>query len=355
MPTAGRPLLQVEDLKVHFPVRRGALFQRTVGTVKAVDGVSFEIARGSVMGLVGESGCGKTTIAQAILKLIAPSSGRILFDGADIQGFDKSAETSFRRRVQAVFQDPYSSLNPRMSVREIVGEPLIIHRRAKDRRGVGKAAIEERVRELLDLCGLPARMIERYPHEMSGGQRQRIGIARALALEPDLVVCDEAVSALDVSIQAQVINLLEDLKDELGLTYLFIGHDLSVVKHLCDHVVVLYLGRVAEQGDSDALFAEPRHPYTQALLEAVPIPDPGAEAARAHKTVTGEIPSPLDPPSGCVFRTRCPIAADSCASSIPTVETVGPDHGAACLRLDYTSPSSRTVPPEPAMEAPRPA
>ena len=270
---------------MHFPVTRGALLQKTVGHVKAVDDVSFAIDRGEVLGLVGESGCGKTTVARTILKLVKPSAGRILFDGKDIWTMDKAAELGYRRRVQAIFQDPYSSLNPRMTVREIVSEPFLIHESGLDR-----PEIDRRVRRLLETCGLPGRMAERYPHEMSGGQRQRVGIARALALKPDLIVCDEAVSALDVSIQAQIINLLQDLKNELGLTYLFIGHDLSVVKHLCDRVAVMYLGKAAELGDSEALFEEPLHPYTVALLEAIPVPDPATEAARPHQVLAGEIP-----------------------------------------------------------------
>ena len=319
------PILTVRDLKVHFPVTRGALLRRTVGHVKAVDGVSFSIPRGEVLGLVGESGCGKTTVARTILKLVEPTSGQILFDGTDISTHDKVAEKRFRRRVQAIFQDPYSSLNPRMSVREIVGEPYIIHEP-----GMGKDEMDRRVRDLLELCGLPGRMAERYPHEMSGGQRQRVGIARALALNPDLIVCDEAVSALDVSIQAQIVNLLQDLKDELNLTYLFIGHDLSVVKHLCDRVAVMYLGKIAEAGDSETLFAEPMHPYTTALLEAIPVPDPVAEAARPHQVLAGEIPSPLNPPRGCVFHTRCPVAVPRCREEVPSLDEVRPGHWVAC-------------------------
>ncbi len=322
------PLLEVRDLTVHFPVTRGALLQKTVGHVKAVDGVSFSIGRGEVLGLVGESGCGKTTVARTILKLVKPTSGQIRFGGTDIWTLDKAAELGFRRRVQAIFQDPYSSLNPRMSVRQIVGEPLVIHESAE-----GRAAIDRRVRELLELCGLPGRIAERYPHEMSGGQRQRVGIARALALNPDFIVCDEAVSALDVSIQAQIINLLSDLKDELGLTYLFIGHDLSVVKHLCDRVAVMYLGKIAESARSEALFSDPQHPYTVGLLEAIPVPDPEVEAGRAHHVLAGEIPSPLNPPTGCVFHPRCPIAVPRCRDKVPLLEQVKRDHWAACPEI----------------------
>lgn len=321
----GEPLLDVRDLSVHFPVTRGAVLRRTVGHVKAVDGVSFSIAKGEVLGLVGESGCGKTTVARTILKLVAPTAGRIRFDGTDIWGLDRPGEFGYRRRVQAIFQDPYSSLNPRMAVREIVGEPFVIHESR-----LGRVEIDRRVRALLEMCGLPGRMAERYPHEMSGGQRQRVGIARALALRPDLIVCDEAVSALDVSIQAQIINLLQDLKDELGLTYLFIGHDLSVVKHLCDRVAVMYLGKIAELATSDALFGAPMHPYTVALLEAIPVPDPRVEAGRSHAVLSGEIPSPLNPPPGCVFHPRCPIAVARCRERVPPLEAMSPDHWVAC-------------------------
>jgi len=332
---AATPLLEVNDLKVHFPVTRGALLRRTVGQIKAVDGVSFSIAKGEVLGLVGESGCGKTTVARAILKLAKPTAGAIRFDGVDIWSLDKADELRFRRRVQAIFQDPYSSLNPRMSVREIVSEPFVIHES-----GLGRVEIDRRARKLLEMCGLPGRIAERYPHEMSGGQRQRVGIARALALHPDFIVCDEAVSALDVSIQAQIINLLQDLKDELGLTYLFIGHDLSVVKHLCDRVAVMYLGRIAESGASEALFAQPLHPYTVALMEAIPVPDPKIEAERAHRVLSGEIPSPLNPPSGCVFHPRCPIAVALCGRAKPVLAETRREHWVACGEVE----SNPTVP-----------
>jgi oligopeptide/dipeptide ABC transporter ATP-binding protein len=319
------PLLEVRNLKVHFPVTKGTVFRRTIGHVKAVDDISFSIAKGEVLGLVGESGCGKTTVARTILKLVSPSAGQILFDGQDLWSMDKTEEQGYRRRVQAIFQDPYSSLNPRMSVRQIVGEPYQIHESGLDR-----VEIDKRVRRLLEMCGLPGRMAERYPHEMSGGQRQRVGIARALALNPDLIVCDEAVSALDVSIQAQIINLLQDLKNDLGLTYLFIGHDLSVVKHLCNRVAVMYLGKIAEAGDSEVLFDEPLHPYTVALMDAIPTPDPDTEAARPHRVLAGEIPSPLDPPRGCVFHTRCPIAVPRCHEDAPRLEEARLGHWVAC-------------------------
>ena len=317
-------LLEVQDLTKHFPVTRGIVFRRAVGQVKAVDGVSFSIEKGEALGLVGESGCGKSTIARCLLKLLAPTSGQVRFDGADLESLDRQATTRFRRKVQAIFQDPYSSLNPRMKVREIVGEPLYVH-------GLEKGAgLARRVDRLLEQCGLPRRLAERYPHEMSGGQRQRVGIARALALEPELVVCDEPVSALDVSIQAQIINLLDDLRTEFGLTYLFIGHDLSVVRHLCDRVAVMYLGKLVEIAASDELFDHPCHPYTRALLSAVPLPDPAAEEAREHQVLPGEVPSPLNPPPGCVFHPRCSLAEPACRERVPDLLELRPDHWVAC-------------------------
>jgi oligopeptide transport system ATP-binding protein len=317
-------LLEVQDLTKHFPVTKGIVFRRAVGQVKAVDGVSFSIEKGEALGLVGESGCGKSTIARCLLKLLAPTSGQVRFDGADLESLDRQATTRFRRRVQAIFQDPYSSLNPRMKVREIVGEPLYVHGLEKG------AALARRVDRLLEQCGLPKRLAERYPHEMSGGQRQRVGIARALALEPELVVCDEPVSALDVSIQAQIINLLDDLRTEFGLTYLFIGHDLSVVRHLCDRVAVMYLGKLVEIAASDELFDHPCHPYTRALLSAVPLPDPAAEEAREHQVLPGEVPSPLNPPPGCVFHPRCSLAEPACRERVPDLLELRPEHWVAC-------------------------
>jgi oligopeptide transport system ATP-binding protein len=324
-PTAAKVLVEVQDVKKHFPVTKGVVLQRAVGQVKAVDGVSFAIRRGETLGLVGESGCGKSTIARCLLKLLAPSAGTIRFDGGDIAVLDRRATQAFRRRVQAIFQDPYSSLNPRMKVGEIVGEPLHVHRVHRS-----SAEIAARVSEILGLCGLSPRLADRYPHEMSGGQRQRVGIARALVLNPEFVVCDEPVSALDVSIQAQIINLLEDLRNELDLTYLFIGHDLSVVKHLCDRIAVMYLGKLVEIAATDELFDHPMHPYTRALLAAVPLPDPVAEAARAHQVLPGEVPSPLDPPSGCVFHPRCALAEPSCRTHVPALEELRPGHRVAC-------------------------
>ena len=327
-------LVRVERLKVHFPLRKGVLFERIIGQVKAVDDISFDIRRGETFGLVGESGCGKTTVARSLLKLVTPTSGRIHFDGTDIATFDKQQTQFFRRRVQAVFQDPFSSLNPRHRVQEIIGEPLIIH---LSMRG-GK--LRERVAELLETCGLPASFASRFPHEMSGGQRQRVGIARALALHPDLIVCDEAVSALDVSIQAQIVNLLSGLQRDLGLTYLFIGHDLSVIRHLCDRVGVMYLGRMVEVATAAQLFTSPQHPYTRALIEAVPVPDPAIERARDHKPLPGEIPSPLSPPSGCVFNPRCPLAVDRCRREVPPLTPTGDGRLVACTELAAASTSS---------------
>jgi oligopeptide transport system ATP-binding protein len=326
--SGGDLLVELDGLKKYFPVKRGLVFDRVVGQVKAVDGVSFAIRRGETFGLVGESGCGKSTIGRCILKLEAPTAGRILFDGEDIAGLDAQRTLAFRRRVQAVFQDPYSSLNPRMTVEEIVGEPLLVHE--VERSQAGRL---QRVRHLLSVCGLPARTVDRYPHEMSGGQRQRVGIARALALRPDFIVCDEAVSALDVSIQAQIVRLLEDLRDEFGLTYLFVGHDLSVVRHICQRVAVMYLGRIAEIADSDALFDNACHPYTRALLSAVPVPDPEIEHRRAHQVIQGEIPSPMNPPSGCVFHPRCPLADESCRLSVPPLRTIEEHHHVACPKV----------------------
>ncbi|MCG8354968.1 MAG: ATP-binding cassette domain-containing protein [Kiloniellales bacterium] len=321
-------LLEVEDLRKHFPITKGLLFERAVGQVKAVDGVSFAIRRGETLGLVGESGCGKTTVSRCILKLDRPTQGAIRFAGEDIAELDDNGTRAFRRRVQAIFQDPYSSLNPRMTIGEIVGEPLIIHLDRSER-----GEISRRVRELLDVCGLSGRLAERYPHELSGGQRQRVGIARALALRPEFIVCDEAVSALDVSIQAQIISLLESLREEFGLTYLFIGHDLSVVRHICHRVAVMYLGKLVEIADCDALFDNPQHPYTQALLAAVPVPDPDIERERAHQVIGGEVPSPINPPVGCVFHPRCPLAVEGCRQALPPLRQVGRDHWAACTEI----------------------
>ena len=324
--TANDSLLRVEGLKVHFPVTEGVVVQKRVGSVKAVDGVSFELRRGETFGLVGESGCGKSTTALAVLRMLEPTTGRIMFEGEDVTHLGPARMRPLRRRMQMVYQDPFGSLNPRMKVRDIVGEPLVVHGLATDR-----AAYRGRVAELMDLVGLLPDMADRYPHEFSGGQRQRIGIARALALEPSLLICDEPVSALDVSIQAQVVNLLMDLQERLGLTYLFIAHDLSVVRHISDRIGVMYLGRIVEIATRDALFAAPRHPYTQALLAAVPLPNPALEAARPHELIAGEVPSVRNPPSGCGFHPRCPKATARCAAERP--ELVARDGAAVACHL----------------------
>ncbi len=339
--SAPAPLLQVQDLHVNFEIRSG-LLQRVSGLIRAVSGVSFEIERGKAFGLVGESGCGKSTVARAVLQLLEPSAGQIIYDGQDLAQLDKADMAQFRRKVQAVFQDPYSSLNPRMKAGYIIAEPIHVHALKPP------GEIKAEVARLLDICGLPARFADLYPHEMSGGQRQRIGIARALAMGPELIVCDEAVSALDVSIQAQIINLLEELQRELGLTYLFIGHDLSVVRHICDDVAVMYLGRIAETAPSDTLFSDPSHPYTQALIEAVPNPDPDAEVNRIIEPLAGEVPSPANPPSGCVFHPRCPVATERCHHEEPALEAIAPDHATACwnvsaARKRFTDPTTKTV------------
>ena len=317
-------LLEVQHLVKHFAVG-GGMFSAPTGQVRAVDDVSFTIHRGETVGLVGESGCGKTTTGRCILQLERPTSGRILFEGIDLTTLDQAALRTVRRKVQVIFQDPYSSLNPRMTIGQILAEPLKVHGIVPD-----KAKREARVRELLEQVGLLPQHARRYPHQLSGGQRQRVGIARALAMEPALIVCDEPVSALDVSIQAQIINLLEDLQKRLGLTYLFIAHDLSVVRHISDRVVVMYLGKVVEVADRQALYEDPLHPYTRALLSAVPIPDPALEARREHTVLRGEVPSPLNPPPGCVFHPRCPHAAARCNTEVPQLREIKPGHRGAC-------------------------
>ena len=319
------PLLSVTGLKMHFPVTEGMFMRRVVGHVKAVDGVSFEVRPGETLGLVGESGCGKTTVGRCILRLEQPTEGQIVFDGEDTSNMRQSEMSKLRQDVQVIFQDPFSSLNPRMKIGEILSEPMRVHGIIKDSR-----QRRERVGELLRICGLNPRFADRYPHEMSGGQRQRVGIARALSVNPQFIVCDEAVSALDVSIQAQVINLLEDLRDQFGLSYLFIAHDLSVVRHLCHRVAVMYLGKIVEIADCDELFDNPQHPYTKALLSAVPVPDPEIEEQRQHQVLQGEVPSPIAPPPGCVFHPRCPKATDACRTDIPTLGLLHGDHEVAC-------------------------
>jgi peptide/nickel transport system ATP-binding protein len=320
----GSPLVEVEDLKVHFPIRSGLVIERRVGDIKAVDGISFDIQRGETLGLVGESGCGKTTVGRTILRLYDPTEGRILFDGQDIAGFSEKQMRGLRRKMQMVFQDPYSSLNPRQNVGNIVAEPLRVHGL------IAGGEVEKKVQGLLDVVGLPHGAANRYPHEFSGGQRQRIGLARSLALNPDLIVADEPVSALDVSIQAQIINLLEDLQEEFHLTYLFIAHDLAVVRHISDRIAVMYLGKIVEIAPSDLLYASPLHPYTRSLLSAVPIPDPKVEQRRERIILTGDLPSPARPPTGCRFHTRCPFRQpERCDTEVPELRVVD-GRGVAC-------------------------
>ena len=320
MSANGSPLLVVEGLKKYYPVR-GGVFAAKIGDVRAVDGVSFEVKEGETLGLVGESGCGKSTLGRAVMRLEEPTAGRVLFEGADIAHASKSELFRLRRDMQAIFQDPYSSLNPRMTVGEIVREPLLVH-------GIGSRAEQvEKVRALFETVGLAAEMMDRYPHEFSGGQRQRIGIARALALDPRLVIADEPVSALDVSVRSQVLNLMVKLQRERNLTYIFISHDLSVVEHLSDSIATMYLGRIVEIGPADTVFKKPAHPYTRALIEAVPVPDPDVRHRSAP--IKGEAPSPIAPPPGCPFHPRCPFAIPACKQAIPPLEPVTPTNGAA--------------------------
>ncbi len=322
-----RPLLEVRDLVKHYPVRTASLFGAR-GLIRAVDGVSFNISKGETLGLVGESGCGKTTTGRSILQLERPTSGEVTFEGQRLTGLEEVMFRKIRRRMQVIFQDPYSSLNPRMTIGQIIGEPLKVHEIQPTR-----AAQAQRVAELLRHVGLLPAQSDRYPHELSGGQRQRVGIARALALEPNFIVCDEPVSALDVSIQAQIINLLEELQERFALTYLFIAHDLSVVRHISDRIAVMYLGKMVELADRQELYENPLHPYSKALLSAVPIPDPLVEAKRERIVLKGEVPSPLNPPSGCVFHPRCPIAIPDCQKVVPDLREVSPRHWAACIRV----------------------
>ena len=319
-------ILEVRNLKMYFPINAGFILQRRVGDIKAVDDVSFFVRRGETLGLVGESGSGKTTIGRCILQLEKPTNGEVVYEGTDVTKVSKEELRALRRQMQIIFQDPYSSLNPRMKVLDIVGEALTIHRLVKNRR-----EYRSRVGELLQQVGLNPEMANRYPHEFSGGQRQRIGVARALAVQPEFIVADEPVSALDVSIQAQLINLLKDLQQDLGLSYLMIAHDLAIVRHVSDRIAVMYLGKLMEVASWTDLYETPLHPYTKALLSAVPIPDPDIESDRERIILQGGIPSPANPPSGCVFHTRCPVAIEECKHTVPELREVTPDHWAACI------------------------
>jgi len=322
--TGDQVLVSVKDLKKHFPIIRGIVIQRQVGSVLAVDGVTFDIYRGETLGLVGESGCGKTTTGRTILQLYRPTAGKVILDGTDLTTTKAEPLRQMRQRMQMIFQDPFASLNPRMTIARIIGEPMRVHLSISTKERI------ERVKELLELVHLNTRFVNRYPHEFSGGQRQRIGIARALASNPEFIVCDEPISSLDVSIQAQIVNLLEDLQEQLELTYLFIAHDLSMVRHICDRVAVMYVGLIVELAEKEELYDNPLHPYTQALLSAVPIPDPKKTRARQRIILSGDVPSPVDPPSGCRFHTRCPIAEAICSTEIPMWREIEPDHGVAC-------------------------
>ncbi len=330
---AAGPLLSVRDLHVHFPITSGFIFQRTVGHVKAVNGISFDVNPGETLGIVGESGSGKTTTVRAIIQLTKPTSGSILFQGQELAGLGGRSMRQYRRHMAMVFQDPYGSLNPRMRVGDIVGEPLRTHRLFEE-----KSDYQSRVAELFRMVGMHPGVSSRYPHQFSGGQRQRIAIARALAAEPSMVLLDEPVSALDVSIQAQVINLLEELQEEQDLAYVFVAHDLSVVRHAAHRTAVMYLGKIVEIADGDEIYENPLHPYTKALLSAAPLPDPASERRRERIVLTGDIPSPANPPSGCVFRTRCPIAIDECAEVVPEMRSTGSlsrPHQVACIRAEF--------------------
>ncbi len=323
-----QPLVQVDNLIKHFPVMRGIVIQRKIGAVRAVDGISFSIQRGETLGLVGESGCGKTTAGRTLLGLYPPTGGKVTIDGRNVRTAKGKELLAIRRTAQMIFQDPYASLNPRWTVHSIVSEPIRVHHLCKT-----EAERIERVQDLMSLVGLSGRLINRFPHEFSGGQRQRIGVARALASDPKFIVCDEPISALDVSIQAQVVNLLEDLQDRLGLTYLFIAHDLSMVRHICDRVAVMYLGVMAEMADRNELYEHTLHPYTKALLSAVPVPDPKKERARHRITLKGDVPSPINPPTGCRFHPRCPLSDKFCRDEVPTWRLASPDHWVACHKI----------------------
>ena len=339
METGAQPLISIKDLKVHFPVSGGSLFRRSRQVVKAVDGVSLDIYPGETLGLVGESGCGKSTLGRAILRLTQPTSGQILFNGSDLAHLSNSAMREQRRHLQIIFQDPYASLNPRMTVSQIIGEPLETFRLA---RGQAK---RERVQELMEMVGLSARFLKRYPHEFSGGQRQRIGIARALAVDPAFIVADEPISALDVSIQAQIMNLLDRLRRQKNLTYLFISHDLRAIRHVSDRVAVMYLGKIVELADGKTVYKDPLMPYTRALISAVPVPDPKIEARRRRIVLEGDVPSPINPPKGCRFHTRCPYAIDVCRQIEPQLVQIKPNHFAACIRISPEQPDIDRVAP----------
>ena len=327
-PAAESPLVELYGVKKYFPVTSGIVFKRRIGEVKAVDDVSLTIRRGETLGLVGESGSGKSTLGRCILQLHQQTGGEVKFDGVEMSTLGGRELRAARRRINAIFQDPYSSLSPRMTAAGIIGEPVSVHGLAQ-----GKAAMRDRIQGLLETVGLNPYMADRFPHEFSGGQRQRIGIARAIAAEPEFIVADEPVSALDVSIQAQIINLLQELQEQFGLTYLLIAHDLSVVRHISDRVAVMYLGRLMELAPCDDLYEDPQHPYTRALLSAVPVPDPTVEEARERIVLQGDIPSPQNPPAGCVFHTRCPMAVDECRAVVPPLKETAPGHWTACIRV----------------------
>ena len=339
METDSQPLIAIRDLKVHFPLASGSIFRRSQQVVKAVDGVTLDIYSGETMGLVGESGCGKSTLGRTILRLSDPTAGQILFRGKDLAHLSKSAMREQRRHLQIIFQDPYASLNPRMTISQIIGEPLETFQLAKGR------AKQERVQELMEMVGLSARFLKRYPHEFSGGQRQRIGIARALAVDPTFIVADEPISALDVSIQAQIMNLLDRLRRQRNLTYLFISHDLRAIQHVSDRVAVMYLGKIVEMADGKTIYKNPLMPYTKALISAVPVPDPKIEAKRRRIVLEGDVPSPINPPRGCRFHTRCPYAVEVCREIEPQLVQIKPNHFAACIRISPQEPDIDRVAP----------